>query len=149
MKASLQPKRFAYPDGITISDDGKKLFVAHQFGVNIIDIVAKQMTNLRYPEDVSAKGIDGIYFYKNSLVVVKPEQNMVRRFFLNDEQKQVIRAETLEAHHPMFSVTTTGVVVGNGFYYIAYSQFNKFDKNGKLLPLDKLFQPVILRVGLK
>lgn len=148
LEVFLEPERLVAPNGITISDDDEKLFVAHRFGVNIFDITTKQMTNLRYPEGVSAKGIDGIYFYKNSLVVVKPEQNTVRRFYLDDQLKRVVRAETLEAHHPMFSNPTTGVIVGSGFYYIANSQFDKFDKDGNLLPLDKLFQPVILRVEL-
>ena len=138
----------ASPNGITISDDNKKLFVAHRFGVNIVDIATKTMTNLRYPEDVSAKGIDGLYFYKNSLIVVKPSQKMVRRFYLDDEQKKVTHAETLEAHHPMFNNPTTGVIIGNGFYYIANAQFGSFNKDGSLFSIDKLFQPVILRVEL-
>lgn len=144
----LQPERFANPNGITISKDNKTLFVAHQFGVKTIDIATKEMRNLQYPDDVSAKGIDGLYFYENSLIVIQPAQNMVRRFFLDDTKQSVTRAETLEAHHPMFNVPTTGVIVGNGFYYIANSQFDSFNEDGTLFPMEKLFQPVILRVEL-
>ncbi|MEZ5344817.1 MAG: SMP-30/gluconolactonase/LRE family protein [Pyrinomonadaceae bacterium] len=148
LEVFLQPERFANPNGITISDDGKTLYVAHQFGVNIIDIATREMTNLRYPEDVSAKGIDGIYFYENSLIVVKPGQNMVRRFFLDAERKRVTHAETLEENHPMFNVPTTGVIVGSRFYYIANSQFDSFNTDGTLFPMERLFEPVILRVEL-
>lgn len=148
LEVFLQPERFSNPNGITISKDNRTLFIAHQFGIKTLDIETRELRNLHYPEGVSAKEIDGLYFYENSLIVVKPGQNMIQRFYLDDTNQNVTKSETLEANHPMFDVPTTGVVVGTGFYYIANSQFDSFNPDGTLFPMEKLSQPVILRLEL-
>jgi hypothetical protein len=48
----------------------------------------------------------------------------------------------------MMDTPTTGELVKNDFYYIANAQFGKFNENG-LLPMEKLYEPVVLKVSLE
>jgi glucose/arabinose dehydrogenase len=143
-----KPEKFTEPNGIALSADGRTLFVATDEGVSTMDVASKTRHQLGAPADVSLKGIDGLYFYRNSLIAVHPGRRMARRYFLDDAMKSVTRAETLEANHPMMNVPTTGVVVGDQFYYVANAQFGSFEKDGALFPLERLFEPVILKVTL-
>ncbi|MEZ5426448.1 MAG: SMP-30/gluconolactonase/LRE family protein [Pyrinomonadaceae bacterium] len=148
LEVFLRPERFVNPNGIAISPDDRTLYIAHQFGVKTLDLNNRELGNLQYPEDVSMKGIDGLYFYRDSLIAVHPGRNMVARYYLDETGRSVTRGEVLEADHPLFNVPTTGVIVGSGFYFIANSQFASFDRDGKLFPPEKLSETVILRIEL-
>ena len=143
-----RPDNFTEPNGIALSADGRTLFVATDEGVSAIDVAGKARRQLTAPADVSLKGIDGLYVHGTSLIAVHPGRRMVQRYFLDGALKSVTRAETLEANHPMMNVPTTGVVVGDTFYYVANAQFGSFNKDGSLYPLERLFEPVILKVNL-
>ncbi len=48
----------------------------------------------------------------------------------------------------MFNVPTSGVIVNDTFYYVANAQFGSFNKDGSLFPMERLFEPVVLKVKL-
>ncbi len=139
---------FSEPNGITLSGDERSLFVATAEGISAFDVASLAHRQLTALPEVSLKGIDGLYFYKRSLIAIHPGRKLVRRYFLDEALKSVIRAETIEAQHPMFNVPTTGAVVNDTFYYIANAQFGSFNKDGSLFPLERLYEPVILKVRL-
>lgn len=143
-----RPENFSEPNGITFSDDERFLFVATAEGVSAFEVDHMARHQLTAPPNVSLKDIDGLYFYKRSLIAIHPGRKLVRRYFLDDALKSVNRAETIESHHPMFDVPTTGVIVNDMFYYIANAQFGSFSKDGSLFPLERLYEPVILKVTL-
>jgi hypothetical protein len=143
-----KPDGFTEPNGLALSSDSRTLFVATDEGVSAMDVASKARQQLTAPADVSLKGIDGLYFHRNTLIAVHPGRRMVRRYFLDAALRAVTRAETLEANHPMMNVPTTGVIVGDEFYYVANAQFGSFEKDGSLFPLERLFEPVILKVNL-
>jgi DNA-binding beta-propeller fold protein YncE len=146
----LDPNTIRYPNGITVSDDGKSLFVAHSMGIAVIDPQTKASRDIRTIEGVTLLGIDGLYFYRGSLVGIqngaRPER--VVRFFLTPAFDRVERVQVLDAGNPLFDVPTTGVIAGDSFYYIANSQVDSFDSMGRIFPLNKLKEPVILKVKL-
>lgn len=123
-----------YPNGIDLSTDEKHLFVGLEGKIAAIDFQSKQIVYLPTPEGVSIGGIDGLYFYKNSLIVVQPFSagKMIVRYYLSKKRDRIERAEILEANHKLFNQPTTGTIVGDEFYYIANSQ---------LQPFRKMFQP--------
>ncbi|HRI72498.1 MAG TPA: hypothetical protein PK156_50025 [Polyangium sp.] len=51
-------------------------------------------------------------------------------------------------NQPPFDEPTLGVVVGRDFFYVANSQWGHFTK-GVLDPVDKLKEPVILKMALE
>jgi hypothetical protein len=72
--------------------------------------------------------IDGLYFHKGSLIAVQPfaDRRKVVRYHLDKASNAVSRVEVIEPEHPLFNQPTTGVVVGQDFYYIANSQLQLF-----------------------
>ena len=57
------------------------------------------------------------------------------------------RVETLERAHHLYREPTLGTVVGDDLIYVAASQWQSFDAEGKLL-VDQLVEPTILRLPL-
>ena len=51
-------------------------------------------------------------------------------------------------NNPLFKEPTLGVVVKQDLFYVANSQWGSFDKGGVLWPIERLKEPVILRLHL-
>lgn len=146
----LKPRPLTDPNGITVSGDGRFLFVAAEEGITAINIGTQAATVLERPSSVDVGGIDGLYWHRGSLIGVQGwRRNMIQRFQLNIPSRRITSAEVLEANHPMFMNPSTGVVVGDDLYVIANSQFGSFTRDGKLFPPTRLFETVVLRVPLK
>jgi len=147
----ISSEPFRSPQGIALSDDEKHLFIAdYSIGVLVFDMTTKKYFKLAAPANVSLIGIDGMYFYKNSLIAI---QNGVRphrviRFFLNRNFDRVERAEIIEANNPLFNEPTLGVLVKDDLYYVANSQWGGFNEDGTIFPLEKLQEPIIMKAQL-
>ena len=136
------------PNGIDISSDLTKLFVSGE-GIGVLELSTKTFKELKHPVNMFLSG-DGLYFYRNSLIAVQNGgHRKITRFYLNEDQDEIIRAQALEAYHPLFNLPTTGVIVGNHFYYIANSQIREYDNEGNLSPLSELEEIKILKVELQ
>jgi len=147
----ISSEPFRSPQGIVLSEDEKRLFIAdYSIGVLVFDMATKKYVKLAAPANVSLIGIDGMYFYKNSLIAI---QNGVRphrviRLFLDRNFDRVERAEVIEANNHLFNEPTLGVLVKNELYYIANSQWGSFNDDGSIFPLEKLQEPIIMKAQL-
>ena len=139
---------FHNPNSIAITPDGKRLYVAHDFGISVIDIAQRTRKPLAVPQGVKLAGVNGLYLYDHSLVLIQPAMKRVSRCSLDEAGLAVTACRVLEQDHPMFDHPTTGVIVDNALYYIANSQSESVDAEGRLPPLDHLYQPVILKLEL-
>ncbi len=138
------------PNGIAISEDNKFLYVSHLEGITVIDLASRERQLLAGPEDTQLGSQDGMVFYKNSLIGIQALTggvDRVVRLHLQDP-KHVKRLEVLQVNHPLFDLPTTGVMVGDEFYYIANSQLRSFDEKGNIFPPEKLHDTVILKARL-
>lgn len=112
-----------FPNGIAISDDYTKLYVASMKGVRVLDIFTKKILNEVDSLGIS-QGIDGLEFYKNHLYGV---QNSVgdngfnfRKLILNAAQDKIVDLEIIDSENPKLYVPLTfcfaenkAVVIGN------------------------------------
>lgn len=112
-----------FPNGIAISDDNTKLYIASTKGVRILDISTKRILNETDGLGIS-QGIDGLEFYKNHLYGV---QNSVdtngfnfRKLILNEAQDKIVDVEIIDSGNPKLYVPLTfcfmenkAVVIGN------------------------------------
>ena len=145
--------RFESPNGIAISNDGRKLFISDMpFGVYVVDLKTKQSERLPQSVGISPSGSDGLYFYDNSLIgiinIVSERNGRVARFYLDASAKAVTHAAVLDCNHPLYQWPTTGVVVGNSFFYIANSQFGSFNSEQRTFPQKDLRKVVVMRLKL-
>jgi sugar lactone lactonase YvrE len=148
----IEPGPFRSPQGIDLATDEKHVFVAdYSMGILRFDVASKQSVRVTGPADLVLAGIDGLYVDRDGLIAI---QNGIRphrvvRYRLNASQDRIERAEILEMNSPLFDEPTLGVLVGDELYYVANSQWSRFDKDGTIFPMDKLQEPVILRAALQ
>jgi len=118
----------AFPNGIDLSGDERHLFVAAGGGIRAVNLRDRTSRTLKMPDGVSPVVIDGLYFYKGSLIAIQPfaGQRKVVRYHLDEEANSVSKVEVIESEHPLFNQPTTGVIAGKDFYYIANSQLQLF-----------------------
>jgi sugar lactone lactonase YvrE len=146
--------RFESPNGIAISKDGRKLFISDMpFGVYVVDLRTKQSERLPQSVGISPSGSDGLYYYDNSLIgiinIVSERNGRVARFYLDASAKAVAHAAVLDCNHPHYQWPTTGVVVGNSFFYIANSQFGTFNSEQRTFPQKDLCKVAVMRLKLR
>ncbi len=112
--------------------------------------MTKAVSPISPAADTALIGIDGLYFYKQSLVAIQNGTNPHRviRLFLGPKHREIVKSEILEANNPLFDEPTLGVLVKNELYYVANSQWETINKKGELAPDDKLREPVILKLRL-
>jgi hypothetical protein len=144
----VAPGTYVFPNGVTRTPDGARLFVAHAGGIDRIDLPSHRRVPLTAPDSVNLGGSDGLAYHRNSLIAHQPSGfNRVIRLYLDREQDRVERAEIVERHHPQFAVPTTGEIAGSTYYYIANAQLRRF-REGKIFPWEELDPVLILKTEL-
>ncbi|MEQ8627253.1 hypothetical protein [Ekhidna sp.] len=81
------------------------------------------------------------------MIAIQPDLSQVARYRLSMPQNAVMEGEVLELKHLAMDHPTTGVIVGDMFYYIANAQFEKVNEDGSLAP--EISAPTILKIDLK
>ena len=147
----IKPGKFVSLQGLDLDNNNDNLYlVDYALGVYRFNFKSGKLIYIEPSEYFVPQGIDGLYFYKNSLIAtqngVSPQR--VIRIYLNDGQDKVASWKTLEANNPLFDEITLGVLDNDNFYFIANSQWNSFNKDGSIFSLDKLKKPVVLRIKL-
>jgi hypothetical protein len=149
METFVEGQPFVSPQGLDFTADQSKLFVAdYSKGVFLIDLKTRQVSSL--DADFTLLGIDGLYYYKGSLLAVQNGVNPQRviRLYLDKNRTRLTRFETIEANNPVFDEPTLGVVVKDSFYFVANSQWGAIDRTGQLASEDKLREPTVLKLKL-
>ena len=147
LEVLARPAGLKDPNGITMTPNEETLFVAGADGIYAIDRATGASRQLQAAADDPLGAVDGLYYYRGSLIAV--HATSVRRHRLDESNTRVIATEILEADHPLFDVPTTGVIVGDAFYYVANGQYGAVQKDGSLLPLDQMNEPAILKLMLR
>lgn len=138
--------------GITFSEDGDYLFIADYIkGIFRLSLKDMRLILLTKNIDLSLKGIDGLYFYDNSLIAIQNGINPMRvtRYQLNPGQDKLMSYTILDQRHPAFNEPTLASIHNNTLYYVANSQWSGYDKEHKIKPDNSLQDIVVLKVELK
>jgi len=146
----LRSGEFTYPNGIALSPDQKNLYMAGALqGVVLVNIQSGTYKPLEQPDGVTTIGIDGLYFYNNSLIAVQNGLGRISRFYLNQTGDKILRSELIEFANPVFNIPTTGTIVGSTFYYLANSQLRSFEADGTIFSPERLSNVVVLKTELQ
>ena len=141
---------FISPQTPAISPDGRHAFVPDYLrGVGLLDLETGGVKWLG-SNRVALSGVDGLYFCRGSLFLTQngtaPER--VIRVRLDASMTRVVSTETIERATPTLGDPTHGVVVGDGFYYIANSGWSELDEHGQVKPGSKLTPAHIMRISI-
>lgn len=137
--------------GITFSEDERYLFIADYIkGIFRLDAKTKEIKLLENKSEASLKSIDGMLWYKNSLIAIQNATTPMKvcRYYLNAEQSEIVRSETIDRAHPAFNEPTNGCIVKDDFYYIANSQWGGYTETNQIKPVDQLQDIIILKTNL-
>ena len=139
---------YYYANGITLSDNEKKLFVAHFSGIDQINLNTLEVNRLKTPNNITLGAIDGLAFFNNSLIAHQSNLGGVFRYYLDENQDSIASVNVIESSNPYFEIPTTGEIAGNEYYYIANAQLRRFDENDVIFPDEKLDSVYILKTTL-
>jgi hypothetical protein len=140
-KLEIWASGFQAPNGITELDGF--LYVADFDGVTKLDL--RDKTRSRIESKAILNGIDGLTTHKGKLIGI---QNAIGRPRVIRIDPATGAVEDLESRDTRFEIPTTGVVIGDDFYFIANPGLHSFDADHKIWPIEKLEDPVMLRLGL-
>jgi sugar lactone lactonase YvrE len=144
MEIFLPPHTLPDPNGITLSKDGRFLFVAGWYGITRVDPQSKETLLLKSRPEIAAGCIDGLYEYQGDLVGIQNcvhDTGRVLRIRLNAQRDTIVSAQVLESYNPLFEGITTGAVVGDRFYFVANTQLHKMAADGSI-PVGVHFNPL-------
>lgn len=141
----LKMPRLKFARSITISDDDRYLFIAHGLGLEVIDLWTQYSYPLVHPENMTLTGIEGISFYRGSLIAHQTAAlGRIARYYLSEDFRRVERIETIDAHRPDFNISTTGTVADDLYYYVATPQLRSF-RDGRVFSSSELRDLIVLR----
>lgn len=144
------PRPQLFPNGITISDDATRLYIADWLGVMVMELRDNTAREVDPGEHNTLCGIDGLYWYKNSLIGVQSTGTFrVMRWLLSPDGAHVRAGKILERGTPLVSFPTTGAIRGNDFYFIANTGIGNFTEDGKIADPAKLEPVHIAAVSLQ
>lgn len=149
--AATRPGELASPQGLALSRDRRALYVAdYTQGLYRFDLKSRALSRLEVDAGISVYGIDGLSLHDDALIAI---QNGVRphrvvRLRLADRGRRISGARVLAASLREFEEPTLGVVVEDDFYFVANSQWSRFDKGHKLPPAGQLRRPLVMRIAL-
>ncbi|MGH7646548.1 MAG: hypothetical protein ACREND_00410 [Gemmatimonadaceae bacterium] len=147
----VPPGTFSSPQTPALSADAKRLFVAdYARGIAVVDLATRAVRWLAHPGNVTLVGTDGLYRVGNTLLAVQngTTPNRVVRVLLDTAGTRALDAQVLERAKPAVSDTTHGVMVGDTFYFIARSGWDRVRDNGTLAPAGADDAPMVRRIAL-
>ncbi|MFT6871378.1 MAG: hypothetical protein ACJAVN_000376 [Roseivirga sp.] len=132
--------------GLTLTDDERYLYVSDYVkGIFRIDITETDFDDVFAPETMLMKGIDGLYYYKSSLIAIhngtKPYRIM--QYFLNESGLNIESERVINRGGASLGEPTLGQVKDGYFYYLANSPWQAYDKEMNL-DLSKV-KPIEIR----
>ncbi|HET9056277.1 MAG TPA: SMP-30/gluconolactonase/LRE family protein [Chitinophagaceae bacterium] len=141
------------PNGITLSEDDKKLFIASTTaGLRILDLKEKKIVNI--PND-ETKGIDGMKYFGNKIYAIvnisrDAQKHRLIKISLTKNNEAIERVDTLLKAHPLMNVPTTIDIKNNIIYILANSQMDNLNQEEmKAINKSILTDTYIIRLKIK
>lgn len=121
--------------GIAMNADESTLFVADYLkGISVISLKDKSRQWLTFPDGTIGKGIDGLCFYKSTLIAIQNGVKPIRlvQFNWNDEQKTITGFRIIDHNRAELNEPALAIIVKNKLYFFANSPWQAYDKEGNL-----------------
>ena len=116
------------PNGITITPDGRLLFVADIDHVRVLEIPNGSTWRLAVPDTFNVSGIDGLAYIDGTLIAHHPLSYWkVARYELDADRRRIVGRTLIEANTPDGRTSTTGEIVGGDYVFIGNSQIDRMN----------------------
>ena len=136
-------------NGLAASPDAKKLYVAHNTGLAVIDLATGEARRLNNATRENVAAIDGLYQWHGQLVGVQniTTPGRVILISLSSDGETIVKVNTLLSHHHnVLDEPTTGAPSDKGFFLLAATGLGHYDDEGKVDDPAAVPKPTIVRV---
>ncbi|HEY3176638.1 MAG TPA: hypothetical protein VGK94_12860 [Candidatus Polarisedimenticolia bacterium] len=147
----VEAGRLKSPQGIALSPDEKRAFVAdYATTIFVVDLAARRADPLTAPAGIPLLGVDGLILHGGSLIAIQNGINphRVTRLAMSSALDRIIGGTILEMNNPIFDEPTLGTIAGKELFYVGNSQWSRFAADGTIYPMNRLAEPVILKLKL-
>jgi hypothetical protein len=147
IEAFTKPGSLPWANGIVMLADQKRLLVCTGSGMGIasVDLDSKKISPFPVRKYLIL-GMDGMYLYNNQLIGVQnttfPEG--ILKMSMDNTASKVEDVSLLTYDHPDLDIPTTGVIVGDYFYFIANSQLHQIQGSGGIIKHPELLKDVVI-----
>lgn len=150
-RAIVAPGQLRGSNGIAVSPDAKRLYVAHSTGLAVVDLASGNLQRVANDTRENIAAIDGLYAFQGQLIGVENVTNPGRVVVitLSADGMKATRVQTLLSHHhTALYEPTTGVVTPNGFFLLAATGVGHYNAQGAIVNPDSIPRPTVLRIPL-
>ena len=117
------------PNGITISADGRVLFVSDADHIRAHELATGRTWRLAQPDSIATSGIDGLAFHRGALIAHHPLSFWrVARYQLDPTMRSITGRTLIEANTPDGRTSTTGELAGEDYVFIGNSQIDRMNQ---------------------
>ena len=120
--------RVLSPNGITISTDGRVLFVADVDHIRALDLRSGAAWRVATPDSLNVAWVDGLAFADGALIAHHPLNFWrIARYALDPARRRIEGRQLLEANTQDGRTSTTGEVVGSHYVYLGNTQIDRMN----------------------
>jgi len=121
--------------GLTFNDKQSTLFIADYLkGILKINVQNPSDRNwLKFPNETTPKGIDGLLWHKKSLIAIHNGVKPIRimQYTLN-EKNEIATAKVLDNNRPEFDEPALGTITNNKLYFFSNAPWKAYNADGVL-----------------
>jgi sugar lactone lactonase YvrE len=146
----VSPGSLRSMQGLVLDASGRYLYVADYVGgLFRIALADNSVARVQADGPFSLFGIDGLYRHGDELIAIQNgiRPNRLTAMTLSEDGLRISASRVLARNLEHFDEPTLGAVVGDTFYFVANSHWNRFDREGNLPP--GLQPPVVLSISLR
>ena len=150
---------FAGPDslligvnGLVLSPDDKIIFAAAGSGISLVDTETGKISGIGDPSGAGSGGIDGLVYYKGSLIGVMNSKDtesemFVARYLLSPDLKEITERIILDKGNPLFNLPTTCTLAGDDLYFLGNTSLRLYFQD-KTNSKGLFMNPLIFKIKL-
>lgn len=134
LSALIPPGTFQSPQNPALARDGRVLVADYALGVAVIEPRTRRVSWVAHADTIAMNGIDGMYLVGRVLYAIQngTDPERVTKFVLDPDLRRVVDWSVVEQATPGLGDPTHGVVVGDQFFFIANSGWDRFADDGHI-----------------
>lgn len=129
----VESASFGYPNGLTVSGDGRWLYIAQGISLRRIDLQTREISRVSKSPNLSLAGIDGLYWSNGDLIAVQNgAADRVLRLRLNSAGDTIVSHVLLDGRDARLDTPTTAAIGRGRIYLLANAQVSKLKPDGSV-----------------
>ena len=148
-RAVVGPNQLRGTNGLAVSPDATRIYVAHSTGLAVVDIATGAVKRIANQTRENVSAIDGLYEHRGELIGVQNFTHPGRAILitLSRDGESIIRVRTLLSHHhPALDEPTTAAIAGDYLFVLAATGVTRYNREGRIERAETLKSPTVLKV---